>query len=130
MKLKKIIITTLTLISLSVFAEHNEDKKFDCDTIRDFDSKLAHHLVEKENALLLDVRTLIEHKISNIKGSKRIHVGDIEDNISKIKEWVKNDLEKPIVVYCAAGVRAKRAKKILQDNGFKCVQNLGGISDW
>lgn len=129
--MKSILISFLVaFISISAYAEHEEKKKFNCDEIRDYDSKIAHYLVEKQGALLLDVRTLIEHKISNIKGSKRIHVGDIGDNIEKIKKWVQNDLEKPIVVYCAAGVRAKKAQKILKENGFKCVQNLGGISDW
>lgn len=128
--MKTFLLLLITFISINVYAEHDNTKKFDCDTIRDFDSDIAHHLVEKQDALLLDVRTLIEHKISHIKGSKRIHVGDILEKISTIKEWVKNDLEKPIVIYCAAGIRAAKAKKILQENGFKCVQNLGGISDW
>lgn len=98
--------------------------------LKDFDSKLAHKLVEKEGALLLDVRTLIEHKFSSLPNSKRIHVGDLDEKIGKVKKWVKNDLDHPIVVFCAAGVRAKKAKAILKKHGFTRVMNLGGISDW
>lgn len=127
-----IFLALLMVFSNNTMAEHNLDqpKKFNCDTVRDYDTRLAHYLVEKQDALLLDVRTLLEYKISNIKGSKRIHVGDLKDKIQDLKKWVNNDMEKPVVVYCAAGLRAEKAKKILQENGFKCVQNLGGISDW
>ena len=107
-----------------------QQTKFNCNTVEDYDQKMAHKLVKEEGGLLLDVRTLIEYKISSLDGSKRIHVGDLEEKIDQVKEWVGNDMNKPIVVFCAAGVRSARAKKILKKNGFNCVQNLGGISDW
>lgn len=96
----------------------------------DFDTKLARKLHKEEGAILLDVRTLIEYKFSNIPNSKRIHVGDLDEEIGQVKKWVKNDLDHPIIVFCAAGIRAKRAKKILKKHGFTRVMNLGGISDW
>lgn len=122
-----ILLIALLLIFGRAYAEEQE---FDCNTVKDYDSKMAHELVEKHDGLLLDVRTLIEYKINNIKGSKRIHVGDLEEKIDQVKKWVNSDLNRPIVVFCAAGVRAQRAKKILKQNGFNCIQNLGGISDW
>jgi rhodanese-related sulfurtransferase len=121
-----IILVAILLIFGKVYAE----EKFNCNTIEDYDSKMAHKLVKEQGGLLLDVRTLIENKISSIKGAKRIHVGDLEEEIEQVKKWVGNDMNKPIVVFCAAGVRAARAKKILKKSGFTCVQNLGGISDW
>jgi rhodanese-related sulfurtransferase len=98
--------------------------------LKDFDSKVSHHLVEKEGALLLDVRTLIEYKIKSLNNSKRIHIGDLEDSITQVKVWNDNSLDKPIVVFCASGVRSAKAKKILIQHGFKKVVNLGGIGDW
>lgn len=122
------IIFILIIVSLSGFAKESKTKQ--TVELKDYDSKIAHYLVEKESALLLDVRTLIEYKFSNIPNSKRIHIGDLEDQINQVKKWVGDDLNHPIVVFCAAGVRAKRAKKILEKHGFKRVVNLGGISDW
>jgi rhodanese-related sulfurtransferase len=133
------LLITLGLVTPAKAEEnYQKDKKPDevtksnlnCDTIKDYDRDTAHTLIKQEKGLLLDVRTLIEYKISNIKNSKRIHVGDLEEEIDKVKTWVDNDMNRPIVVFCAAGVRAARAKKILKSKGFKCVQNLGGISDW
>lgn len=123
----RILLLALTLIiSVSTFAE---DKKKAVE-LKDYDSKLAHYLVEKENALLLDVRTFIEYKFSSLDGSKRIHIGDLEEEMDKIKKWTKGNKDHPIVVFCAAGIRAERAKKILKKQGYTRVVNLGGVSDW
>lgn len=125
--MKNIIILIAILL---IFGKGYAAQEFDCKQVEDYDSKMAHQLIEKQGGLLLDVRTLIEYKISSLDGSKRIHVGDLEEKIDTVKKWVGSDMDKPIVVFCAAGVRAARAKKILKKNGFTCVQNLGGISDW
>lgn len=124
-----ILTLTLTLtlvISTSVFAE-TQKKEIE---LKDYDSKVAHYLVEKEHALLLDVRTLVEYKFSSLKGSKRIDVGDLEKEMDKIKKWTKGDKNHPIVVFCASGRRAARAKKILKKHGYTHVVNVGGISDY
>lgn len=118
--MRLLLILSVLTISLSTFAIE----------LRDYDSKVAHHLVKKEGALLLDVRTLFEYKIKSLENSKRIHVGDLEQKISTIKKWVGDDLNKPIVVFCASGGRSAKAKEILMKKGFKRVVNLGGIADW
>lgn len=124
--MKSLITIVFLILTLTVYSQEKKKQV----ELKDYDSKLAHHLVEKEGALLLDVRTLVEYKFSHLKGSKRIHVGDLEEEIDTVKKWVKNDMNHPVVVFCAAGVRAARAKKILEKHGFKKVVNLGGISDW
>jgi rhodanese-related sulfurtransferase len=117
----RLLLTLFVLtLSLNIFAIE----------LKDYDSKVAHHLVEKEGALLLDVRTLIEYKINSLKNSKRIHVGDLEQKISEVKKMNGNSFEKPIVVFCASGGRSSRAKEILIKHGFKKVVNLGGINAW
>ena len=125
--MKALLLLISILVSATAFADSKESKPIE---LKDYDSKIAHALVEKEDALLLDVRTLIEYKFSSLKGSKRIHVGDLEEEIDKIKKWTKGDKNHPIVVFCAAGIRADRAKKILKKHGYTRVVNLGGISDW
>lgn len=92
-------------------------------------SEEAHRLVQKEKALLLDVRTLVEYKIKHIPGSKRIGISDVPDKLKKIEEMAGGK-EKPIVVYCMSGGRSGKAKDILEKAGFKNVHNLGGISRW
>jgi phage shock protein E len=99
-------------------------------SLPDYDPKLAQSLVKNENAILLDVRTEVEFKMSHINGAHRIGIGDLEGSIDKVKELVGGDLNRPIVVYCLSGGRAGKAKDILLKNGFKKVTNLGSYKDW
>jgi len=92
-------------------------------------SEEAHRLVEKEKALLLDVRTLVEYKIKHISGAKRIGISKVPEKLEVIEE-MSGGKDKPIVVYCLSGGRSGKAKKILEEAGFKRVYNLGGISRW
>lgn len=92
-------------------------------------SEEAHRLVEKEKALLLDVRTLVEYKIKHIPGAKRIGISKVPEKLDVIEE-MSGGKDKPIVVYCLSGGRSAKAKNILEKAGFKNVHNLGGISRW
>lgn len=99
-------------------------------SLPDYDPTLAKELVQNKNAILLDVRTQMEFKMTHIKGAHRIGIGDLEESIGKVKELVGGDLNRPIVVYCLSGGRAGKAKNILLKNGFKKVTNLGSYKDW
>jgi len=96
----------------------------------DRDPQLACELVKHEDALLLDVRSWWEYSLYRFPGAKNISVGDLSERLDEVTQALGGSKEKPIVVYCARGVRASTAKKILQEAGFSRVTNLGGISDW
>lgn len=74
-------------------------------------------------ALLLDVRTPEEYAGGHIDGARNVPVDALSGALATLPK------DKPIVVYCAAGVRAARAAQLLADNGFD-ARNLGGISAW
>ena len=73
-------------------------------------------------ALLVDVRTVAEFCDGTIPGALNIPVDELERRISEITPGTE------IVVYCAAGRRAERAKTILAAHGFSSVTNGGGIA--
>ena len=98
--------------------------------LEDYNPKLAKKLVESQGALLLDVRSDGEFSRGSIKGAKHIHYKDITQKKEKILKWANGDFEKPVVVFCAVGGRASKAKKMLMDLGFKNVSNMGGLKDW
>jgi len=74
-------------------------------------------------ALLLDVRTAEEFAGGHIDGARNAPVDSLAGALATLPK------DKPIVVYCAAGVRAARAAQLLADNGFD-ARNLGGMSAW
>ncbi len=71
---------------------------------------------------LIDVREIEEHAISNI-GGINIPLSEFETGSKVI------NLEMPVTLYCASGVRSAHAARILLGKGFKQVYNLkGGVN--
>ena len=98
-------------------------------TLPDHDPALAHKLVA-EGAVLLDVRSAEEFADKHLPGAVNIPVDALDGRLEEMKKLTGGDSQKPIVVYCASGNRAGRAKKVLGSAGFGQVTNLGSIADW
>lgn len=73
----------------------------------------------KDNCTLLDVRSEIENEQGEISGCKVIPLDDLRSRMNEL------DKSKPVVVYCAVGLRGYLAARILMQNGF-VVSNLSG----
>jgi rhodanese-related sulfurtransferase len=76
----------------------------------------------KKGAIILDVRTDREYKSGAIKNAKHIPLDDLRNHVDELKK-----LNKPIIVYCASGVRSGKAAKFLNLNNIDAV-NGGGIN--
>jgi len=72
------------------------------------------------NTVLLDVRTVEEFQLGNIKNSVNIPVDELRARLYELPQ------AKKIVIYCAAGQRAYLATRILMQSGFNDVYNLSG----
>ena len=77
-------------------------------------------LKEMDDVTLLDVRTPAEVKMGSIEGNINIPVDDLRSRVHEVPK------DKPIVVYCAVGVRAYISCRILAQNGYENVYNLAG----
>jgi len=77
---------------------------------------------------LLDVRTAGEYKTGHLKNALQadwLNKEQFEERIGYL------DKSKPLLVYCASGVRSEQAAKWLLNKGFVEVFNLkGGTSAW
>jgi len=74
---------------------------------------------DKENTLLLDVRTGDEFNNGHLEGAVNIPVDSLRDRIGEL------DKSKEILEYCQIGLRGYVASRILTQNGFK-VRNIDG----
>lgn len=74
---------------------------------------------DKNNTILVDVRSEIEHANGHIEGSINIPVDDLRSRLSEL------DSSKEIWVYCQVGLRGYTASRILQQKGYR-VKNLTG----
>jgi peroxiredoxin family protein/TusA-related sulfurtransferase/rhodanese-related sulfurtransferase len=78
-------------------------------------------VVEKEpDVTLLDVREDAELMAFAIPGAKHIPLGRLRERLDEL------DREKEVVVFCAIGVRAHNAARILRNNGFEKVRLYPG----
>jgi rhodanese-related sulfurtransferase len=85
------------------------------------------HLINREDAALLDVREAREMTGSKIVGAIHIPFSQLKDRLNDIKA----DKSKPLVVYCARGQRALMAGSTLKAAGFTQLFNLnGGFKAW
>lgn len=78
---------------------------------------------KESGAILLDVRTPEEYRGGHIPGSKNLPLQTIE----KITSLV-DDKDTVLYVYCQSGGRSSQATAILQQMGYRNVNNIGGIS--
>jgi len=83
--------------------------------------------MRREGATILDVRSPKEYEEGHIDGA--VLIPEYELRI-KIKEILK-DQKQTIVIYCASGVRSKRAQRLLKKMGYNNVYNLyNGIENY
>lgn len=76
----------------------------------------AMEIYEKNNALLIDVRTPEEYREKHIDEAINIPVYEIDN--------IKNEIidkDKVILLYCKTGKRSNVVKEILMQNGYKNV---------
>lgn len=80
-------------------------------------------------AVVIDVRTADEFGGGHLPNATNIAVADIGGQLDQVDKLVGGDKSKEIVLYCAAGSRAAKAKKILDEAGYQHVVNGGGYDD-
>jgi NADPH-dependent 2,4-dienoyl-CoA reductase/sulfur reductase-like enzyme/peroxiredoxin family protein/rhodanese-related sulfurtransferase/TusA-related sulfurtransferase len=76
--------------------------------------------INRDDSLVLDVRTQDEYSMGAISGSVNIPLDDLRRRINEIPR------DKTIYIYCAVGLRGYLAYKILSLNGFNELRNLSG----
>lgn len=97
------------------------NKKRYSDDIREISyDKLKKLIKENTDLIIIDIRSPQEFEEKKIKNSINIPLYDIKKNIDSII----SDKNRLIVLYCACGVRSKKAYKILQEKGYNNLYSL------
>ena len=87
----------------------------------------AVQLINKEDALVLDIREANDRKQGKIIGAKHIALSALPARISNLSE----NKDKPILVFCKMGNLSTQACKLLLKNSYSNVSSLkGGITSW
>jgi len=87
-------------------------------------------LTNENKCNLIDIRDTVElQKIGKIENSFHVSRGLLEFSLHPESAFVQNqklDLNKEIVLFCAAGGRSALAVKTLKEMGFKNVSHVEG----
>jgi rhodanese-related sulfurtransferase len=77
---------------------------------------------------LLDVRTAGEFQSGHLKNALQADWTNQAEFAKRVKYL---DKDKPVLVYCASGMRSAQAANWLAENGFRDVKNMqGGLNTW
>jgi rhodanese-related sulfurtransferase len=91
------------------------------------DASMATQLINREDALVVDVRDPGEYGSGHILGAKNWPLDHIDERGG---EAAKRK-DKPVIVYCDTGDRTPKAAAALRKLGFTRVVNLsGGLPAW
>ena len=82
-------------------------------------------LIDEMDAVLIDVRSIVEYKQGHINGAKSYPVTSIINDI--VDDY---DKDAYLVVYCQSGSRSKTAAQGLIELGYENVYDLGSINNW
>ena len=99
-------------------------------SVKTISSEEALKLLNENKCNLIDIRDEIElKKLGRIENSLHISRGLLEFSIHPDSPFVQNnqlDLNKELVLFCAAGGRSALAAKTLKEMGFKNVSHVDG----
>ena len=87
----------------------------------------AIELINREDALVLDVRDAGEYGAGHILGAKHLPIARIDEGAGELAKRK----DRPLIVYCDGSERSAKAAAALKRQGFTQVANLsGGLDAW
>lgn len=80
-------------------------------------------------AVVIDVRTPDEYSGDHLAQATNIPLDQLGSRLADVEKLTGGDKAKPVVLHCASGGRAGKAKKQLEEQGYTNVVNGGGLDD-
>lgn len=87
----------------------------------------AVQLINRQEALVIDVRDTGEFDAGHLPNAKHIPERQITERLKELEKFK----ERPLIVICRTGMRSGVAVEVLRRNGFAAAVNLsGGLGAW
>ncbi|WP_271271422.1 rhodanese-like domain-containing protein [Aliamphritea hakodatensis] len=115
-----LIIAWVLTLGMLIFTEQRKGGKA-------VNTHEATRLINKENAVILDIRPKKEYDTGHITHAIHIPVNELDTRMTEINKHK----DKPVIVVCNLGQTAGAATKKLMTAGFSNVVKLsGGMTEW
>jgi len=92
------------------------------------DAETFNALTADPETLVVDMRNHYEYEVGHFEGAIEIPSDTFREQLPQAAELLKDNKEKPVIMYCTGGIRCEKASAYLLHRGFKNVFHLeGGI---
>ena len=122
MKTSTIVIVILILVAIAGFFYFSGEEQTDSImSPSQFEERLANNA-----GIIIDVRTPEEYADGHLKKVKHnfdVTSGEFEAQFDSLNK------DETYYLYCRSGNRSGKAKKLMEENGFTNVYNVGGYQD-
>lgn len=115
------------------FATEPSDDRYEVAVSPDLSPDLSLDLRDLSAAIVLDVREPEEFSTVHIPGAVNVPLSALRTGVpDQVQDLVKLALRtaRPLVVYCASGVRSEQAVEVLAASGIDSLSYPGGINAW
>lgn len=122
MKFRHILLFAIIICAVSCTSARRSRMTYTSLNVEAFE-----RLIERENVLLVDVRTPEEHAKGAIEGT------DMNLNVRSatfFSDYKQLPQDKVIALYCKGGGRSKQVAGVLAGNGYKVFELSTGYDGW
>lgn len=115
-----------------IVADGIEDPAFSmCNRGKYLKAKEFNELTTQPDTVIVDMRNYYEYEVGHFENALEVPSDTFRDQLPLAVEMLKDDKEKPIVMYCTGGIRCEKASAYLKHHGFQNVYHLeGGIIEY
>lgn len=93
--------------------------------------EVFHKALEDKNAIVVDMRNHYESEVGRFKGALAPGTETFREELPKVRDRLKGQEDKRILLYCTGGIRCEKAGAYLREQGFENVEQLeGGIIEY
>jgi len=88
-------------------------------------------LTDRPDTIVVDMRNHYESEVGHFQGAVLPPMETFREGLPMVIDLLKEDKDRPVVMYCTGGIRCEKASAYLKHNGFRNVYQLdGGIIEY
>jgi UPF0176 protein len=92
------------------------------------DAETFNRITADPQTLIVDMRNHYEYEVGHFKGAVEIPSDTFREQLPQAVDLLKDQKDKPVIMYCTGGIRCEKASAYLLHRGFQKVYHLeGGI---
>lgn len=85
-----------------------------------------HSMIHQPDTVVVDMRNHYESVIGRFEGAVCPPADTFREALPMVRDLLKEDLTKKVLLYCTGGIRCEKASAYLKHHGFKNVYQLSG----